>query len=332
METIRFGFLGIGDIAGRVIPCFAYATGVRVDAAAARELERAQAFAQKWGIPKAYGSYDELFADADIDAVYIGTPHPLHEELVVRALRAGKHVVCEKPMGANAAQVARMIDEARRQKRFLMEANWRRFFPAMTRLRQMVREGALGEIRLIESSCGFYAPWQGHEQARLFNPALGGGAMLDMGIYCLSFTWDMMDGQLPQSILATAQLAPTGVDLQTAMLMQYDNGTIAVGTTAIGTALPPLLRVIGSKGRAELDESDLSVLRYTDAQGKEQLLACPFEGKGYQFEFMAAADCIRAGQLESDISPLQQSLDMARASDEVRRQVGVKYPFDEQEG
>ena len=331
METIRFGFWGIGDIAGRVIPCFEYATGVRVDAAAARELERAQAFAQKWGIPKAYGSYDELFADADIDAVYIGTPHPLHEDVVVRALRAGKHVVCEKPMGANAAQVERMIDEARRQKRFLMEANWRRFFPAMMQLRQMVREGALGEIRLIESSCGFYAPWQGNEEKRLFNPGLGGGAMLDMGIYCLSFTWDMLGGKLPQSIQATAQLAPTGVDLQTAMLMQYDNGPLAVGTTAIGTALPPLLRVIGSKGRAELDESDLSVLRYTDAQGKEQLLACPFEGKGYQYEFMAAADCIRAGQLESDISPLQQSLDMARASDEVRRQIGVHYPFDEEE-
>lgn len=331
METIRFGFLGIGDIAGRVIPCFEYATGVRVDAAAARELERAQAFAQKWGIPKAYGSYDELFADADIDAVYIGTPHPLHEDVVVRALRAGKHVVCEKPMGANAAQVERMIDEARRQKRFLMEANWRRFFPAMMQLRQMVREGALGEIRLIESSCGFYAPWQGNEEKRLFNPGLGGGAMLDMGIYCLSFTWDMLGGKLPQSIQATAQLAPTGVDLQTAMLMQYDNGPIAVGTTAIGTALPRVLRVVGSKAVADLDENDLGNLNLTYPDGRKERLQFPLEGKGYQYEFMAAADCIRAGQLESDISPLQQSLDMARASDEVRRQVGVRYPFDEEE-
>lgn len=331
MKTIRFGFLGIGDIAGRVIPCFEYATGVRVDAAAARELERAQTFAQKWGIPKAYGSYDELFADADIDAVYIGTPHPMHEDVVVRALRAGKHVVCEKPMGANAAQVERMIGEARRQKCFLMEANWRRFFPAMMQLRQMVREGALGEIRLIESSCGFYAPWLGNEEKRLFNPGLGGGAMLDMGIYCLSFTWDMLGGKLPQSIQATAQLAPTGVDLQTAMLMQYDSGVIAVGMTAIGTALPRVLRVVGSKAVADLDENDLGNLNLTYPDGRKEQLQFSLEGKGYQYEFMAAADCIRAGQLESEISPLQQSLDMARASDEIRRQIGVHYPFDEEE-
>ena len=330
METVRFGFLGIGDIARRVIPFLQNTAQVQVEAAAAREFSRAQSFAKQWRIPKAYGSYDELFADEEIDVIYIGTPHPLHENVAVRALQAGKHVLCEKPIGANAAQVKRMIDEARRQQRFLMEANWRRFMPAMIKMRELIHSGAVGKIHMVDYGMGYFSPFQYDPQSRLFAPALGGGAMLDLGVYCLSFVYDMMKGQNPSKIAAMAQLAPSGVDLQTAVLMQYEGDTLAVLRAGLGTQMPRIVRVIAEHCTLQIDEGDLSYLQIIHSDGREERL--PFNGADkYRYEFVAAADCIRAGQLESEISPLQQSLDMARASDEIRRQIGVHYPFDEEE-
>jgi predicted dehydrogenase len=321
-HTIGWGILGAGRIAGKFATDAKNVPGANVIGVGSRSLDKATAFAAQNGIERAYGSYAELVADPDIDAIYVATPHPLHCEHTLLALDAGKAVLCEKPFAVSAREARTMIERARERKRFLMEAMWTRFNPITVQVRQWLAEGRIGEPRMVTIDFGFRAAW--NPESRLLKPALAGGALLDVGVYVLAYA-SMVMGR-PAQIQAAAHIGETGVDEQTAMLLKYQGGRLASLTCAVRTPSPQSARIDGTEGAIEIP----SFWHATTAKlirPKEE----PVEATGthsFQYEIAEATTCIAAGQLESPHMPLDETLAIAETMDEVRRQIGLRYPFE----
>ncbi|MEM7331288.1 MAG: Gfo/Idh/MocA family oxidoreductase [Chloroflexota bacterium] len=325
-QIIKWGILGPGAISRKFATGLQSADGAELLAIGSRNQERAQAFADEFGFSRAYGSYDELVNDPDVDAIYIGTPHSFHKAHSILCLRHGKHVICEKPFAINAKEAAEMIAVAREEKRVLMEAMWSRFLPTLVMVRALLNEEAIGEARMVQADFGFRT--NVNPKGRLFDPALGGGALLDVGIYPVSLAY-MLFGQ-PSQISSMANLGETGVDEETAVLFGYDTGQMAVLSTAIRLNTPHEAFILGTEGWIKIMNpwwvsNQIAVKRHGQ---EEEILDLPFKGNGYTHEAEEVMTLIREGRLESDVIPLDESLAIMQTLDEIRAELGVKYPME----
>lgn len=323
MGNLKWGIVGAGAIAGRFAESLATLEGHELWAIGSRNQDKAERFARGFGAQQAYGSYEALVQDPNIQVVYVATPHPLHCPNTLMALQAGKHVLCEKPFALNAAQAQQMIEEAKRSGLFLMEAMWTRFQPSMVKVREILQSGVLGHIELVQAEFGFQAN-VGPEH-RILNPELGGGALLDVGIYPVSFA-SMVLGT-PQSIDSEAVMGSTGVDEEAVLWLSYPGEVQAELACSVRKKLGNSARIYGSEGYLEVTanfwHSQKLILMAND---QEQHLAVPFEGHGDQFQAIEVQRCLAQGLTESPIMPLAESLSIMQTLDAIRAQWELRYP------
>jgi predicted dehydrogenase len=325
-ETVRWGILGPGRIARKFALALRESEDAILAAVGSRSRDRAEAFAREYGAPTGHDSYEALAGDPQVDAVYVATPHPFHLPHTVLCLSAGKHVLCEKPLALNAAQGERMIEAAREADRLLMEAMWTRFLPTMARVRGLLAEGAIGEPRLLTADFGFRAPFD--PASRLFDPALGGGALLDLGVYPLSLAL-MLFGE-PARITSAVNLGTTGVDEEAAILLHHEHGEMAVLTASSRLATPGRARIHGTGGWIRIHPPWQGSTRLTVGSGDaEETLDLPHRGGGFAHQVEAFMDLLREGRRDSPVMPLAGSLAVMRTMDAMRAQWGLRYPGEE---
>jgi predicted dehydrogenase len=325
-RSIRWGILATGEIAHQFAADLPAADGAELLAVGSRELAKAEKFAGQFKIPRCYNSYDKLLADKDIDAIYVATPHPLHVENTIAALQAGKAVLCEKPFAVNAAEARRMIAAARQHRRFCMEAMWTRFLPVHVRLRELLGQGAIGQVQMLTADFGFASSPE--KEDRLFNPAMAGGSLLDVGVYPIALSFMVLGP--PSRIIAQACIGPTGVDERAAMIFRYGTGALALLSSAIATATPQEAILCGSEGRIRLPRpwwrGEKIILSRPDRE--DEVIELPIVGNGLHYEADEVARCLRKGLRQSRIMPLAETLKIARTMDRIRRQWKLSYPFE----
>lgn len=325
MDKIKWGIVSTGMIAHRFAAGLAVLDDAELYAVSSRTQEKADQFAAECGAAKSYDSLTALAADPEIDVIYIGNPHPMHCPSALECLEAGKAVLCEKPMGMNEGEVTRMIEMAGAHNCFFMEAVWSRFFPAIAKVRELVAEGAIGEVRTVQANFGFRADL--NPEHRLFNPDLGGGALLDVGIYPIQLA-QMLLGE-PTSVLGMASMGETGVDEQNSMLLGYASGAQAVLSSAVRTDLCNEAIIYGTEGRIVIEEpfwnpSDLILFRGDD----RATMHFDNPGNGYQYEAASVMDHLRAGALQNKFMNWDESLLLTRTMDALRRQWDLTYPME----
>jgi predicted dehydrogenase len=322
--VIRWGIIGLGAIARKFASDLAHVPDARLVAVGSRSWDKATAFAAEFKAARAYASYQELVADREVDAVYIATPHPLHREDAILCLEGGKAVLCEKPFAVNHGELEQVIAVARHARVFLMEAMWTRFLPAMVRVREWIASGAIGDARMLSADFGFRCPWE--PASRLLDPALGGGALLDVGVYTVALAQQLFGP--PQRITGLATIGETGVDEQSAFISAHAGGRLAVLSCAVRTATPQEARIDGESGRITIPAFwHASSARLAASERSEQI-ELPFQGNGYQYEAIEVGRCLRAGLLESPLMTHAESLQIMRTMDELRQQWGLRYPAD----
>ncbi|MEA1786278.1 Gfo/Idh/MocA family oxidoreductase [Arenibacter sp. GZD96] len=324
-ETIRWGIVGPGKIAQSFAKDLAFVPEGRLVAVASRSMERATAFAQEYGADKAYGSYEALFKSKEVDVVYIATPHNSHEALSIAAMEHGKHVLCEKPMGVTRTQVERMVASSVKNGVFLMEALWSRFNPSIQKVKELVENGKIGVIGHLRADFAFYA-LDRSEDGRLLNPNLAGGSLLDIGIYPAFLAYLMLG--MPKKILSAANFYKTGVEMQTAMIFEYETCQ-ALLYSGLNATSEMRAEIAGSKGTAYLHPRWHEAPGYSLAMDDvvEDILL-PVTGKGYAHEIEEVHYCLRNGKIQSDLWSHQNSIDLITILDSVRNQNNIKFTFE----
>ena len=324
--TVRWGVIGTGGIARSFVrDCTA--AGVEFVAVGSRTAHRAQAFADEFGIPRVHGDYEGLVADPEVDAVYVATPHSRHADDALLAIEAGKHVLVEKAFTITAAEARRVVDAARARGVVVMEAMWTRFLPQMSMIREALAEGRIGRPRLVEATHHQALPSDpGH---RLNDPALGGGALLDLGIYPVSFAVDVLG--VPTGAVAAGTLSDQGVDTQMGIVLTHGGGAQSMIHFALDVRSPNTASIIGDEGRIDLDDTWYcpTTWRVRDRDGR---VVEEFDSReeltGYGHEVRAFESMIESGDHEGGEMPPEQSVAIMALMDDVRRQVGVRYRAD----
>ena len=325
-EEIRWGVVGPGRIAEKVVADFAVVDGARAVAVASRSADRAQDFAGRHGIERAHGSYAAILADSDVDVLYVATPHPQHHAIGLGALRAGKALLVEKAFTATVAGAREVAALSRETGVFAMEAMWTRFQPAVVRLRELIADGAIGEVRSVQADLGVQREFDPSD--RLFAQELGGGALLDLGVYVVSFA-QMLLGD-PDTVVATGSTFPTGVDAEASLLLGYADGRSATLMTSLRNALPGQARVFGTAGWIDVlprfHHPQTIVLHREGADAEEMTL--PQLGAGYAHELIEVTECLRAGRSESAVMPLADTLAVQQVLEDAAGQLGVTFAED----
>ena len=326
MSNFSWGILGPGGIAQAFAKDLTFLEGHTIGAVGSRSLTNAQSFANTFG-GTAYGSYEELVEDSHIDAIYVATPHPAHHDNVILALNAGKPVLCEKPFAVNAKQAQAMVDAAAKNKVALMEAMWARFLPHYAKVREIIASGVLGPILSIHADHGQRLADQGI--ARLVEPQLAGGALLDLGIYPISFAHMILGN--PTSITSSAVMTDKGVDAQTSMIFKYDNGAQAILTTTMIEQTPCRAVVAGLDGWLEIDRTfyNPASMRVILNDGTVTEYPSAYTGHGLREQAEAFKQIVRSGEVESKILTWKDTVDIMKSMDTVRGQIGLKYPFED---
>ena len=325
-KKIRWGILGPGGIAHKFTDAVKAIPDAEIVAVGSRDLRRADAFADTFDVPHRHGSYVELANNPEIDVIYVATPHPFHKECAMLCLAAGKAVLCEKPLTVDADQAEALIACAREHKQFLMEAMWTRFIPIMVQVREWLADGVIGEPRMLTADFGNRVVLTAENmKGRLFALELGGGALLDIGVYTVSLA-SMVFGA-PTQITSMAHIGETGVDEQAAVLLSYNAGQIASLSCAITTQTSQDARIFGTKGSIYIPNFARATSATLEIFGKEPLqIEIPFTDNGFEYQIIEVINCLRAGKLESDVMPLDESLSIIKTMDTVREQWGLKYP------
>ena len=323
---VKWGILGTGKIAKRFMQAAFYVPDAQVVAVGSREQHTADQFGAQFGVPKRYGSYDALIGDPEVEIVYVATPHTLHAENTLAALQASKHVLCEKPFTVNAPQAEQVIQAARAAGKFVMDGMWTRCFPVVREVIRRIQAGELGEIRYLQADFGFRPAF--NPASRLFAPELGGGALLDVGVYPVALAFLVLGA--PTQIVSHATLGATGVDELCSMLFLYDNGAQAVLSASLQVEMPKQANICGTLARIHMPApwwkpSEAYLVRN---DGTTEHLLYPYEGDGLQFEIRHVHDCLRQGLTESPWMPLYETLAIMRVLDTLRAQWGVRYPSD----
>jgi predicted dehydrogenase len=325
-DLIRWGILGPGRIARKFASALKESEGAELAAVGSRSLERAESFASEFGFARAHGSYEELAGDDGIDAVYIGTPHSRHRDDTLLCLRAGRHVLCEKAFAINASEAEEMITTARSEGLALMEAMWMRFMPSILKVREMIDGGEIGEVRRITADFGFRAGLD--PNSRLFDPVLGGGALLDVGVYPVSLAYFLL-GE-PESVEGIAHIGETGVDEEGTALLEYENGAQAILTMSLRLEGPKEAHILGTEGSIWIPEpwwkSERVVVRHTGRP--DGTIDLPRLENGFIYQAEELMDVIRSGGAESEMMPLGDSLAVMRMMDRIREHWGLRYPME----
>lgn len=325
-RKIKWGIMGTGVIAEQFVADLVHTTNGEAYAVGSRREGSAEAFAEKFNLPCAYGSYEDLVHDPEVDIIYIATPHPFHQENAINSLRAGKSVLCEKPFTVNSTELKMLISIAQKQGLFLMEAMWMRFLPPMVRVKQWLAEGRIGDVRLVKAEFGIMSDWD--PEGRLLNPDLAGGALLDVGIYPVSFA-SMIFGSSPTEVWSTAHIGTTGVDEQFSLILSYGSRRSACLHGAVRLDLKNEAYIHGTKGYIHLPSlhNAASATLYLDGEEVETFRD-DRAGKGYSYEAEEVGNCILNGLTESPMMPWEESLGVMRLLDEVREQWKLQYPFE----
>ncbi|HET7902878.1 MAG TPA: Gfo/Idh/MocA family oxidoreductase [Candidatus Nanopelagicales bacterium] len=322
-DTIRWGVLGAGRIATTFCDDLALLDDHAVVAAGSRREGGADDFAARYDA-RAHGSWEALVADPDVDVVYVATPHPAHHAATLLALQAGKNVLCEKPFTMDAAQARELIAAAQASGAFLMEAMWTRFLPAIVALREIVAEGRLGELVAVHADFG--VGFAEDPESRWFAPELGGGALLDLGVYPVSFA-SMLLGT-PTRVTAVSDPASTGVDGHTSAILQHGGGRQALVSTTMFANTETRAVVVGRDARVEVDSPFFRTHGFTLVYSDDtpERVERPYDGNGMRFEAIEVARCLREGRTESPVMPLAETVTVLETMDEIRRQIGLVYP------
>ncbi|CVI64087.1 Gfo/Idh/MocA family oxidoreductase (plasmid) [Agrobacterium leguminum] len=321
---VKWGILATGWIA-ELFTKDLIQTGHAVAAVGSRAQESADRFAKAFGIATAHGSYEGLVSDPNVDIVYIATPHPQHVSAAKLALNAGKHILVEKPFTLNAEQASEIVNLARAKGLVVLEAMWTRFLPHMRRIREIIATGAIGEVRSITADHRQKLP--DDPTHRLNALELGGGALLDLGIYPISFAWDILGK--PASIKAEATFRDTGADAQVATVFRYQSGAIATTLSSSDSRGSNRASVVGTKGRIEIDRVWYAPTTFRLYDNDDNVLET-FDGsvaaRGMQFQAEEAERLITSQVLESEIMPPSQSVEIMATLDALRLQIGLRYP------
>jgi predicted dehydrogenase len=318
---VRWGILATGRIAATFVTDLKTLTDVDVVAVGSRSLEAAKLFADTHDIARAHGSWQALADDPDVDVVYVATPHSAHHAATMAVLDAGKAALTEKPITLDVARAAELVERARAANVFLMEALWTRFIPAITHASALIADGAIGRVTTVNADFGFVAP--DDPAHRLHAKELGGGALLDLGIYPVTLAHLFLGA--PDEIRAWADLGPQGTDRNTAMILGYRSGAHATLTCSLVGATPTSAVVTGTQGRIEFPNvmcpRGLTLYRGDSVE----VIDRSFEGIGYHFEASEVNRCLREGLIESPVVPHAESLSVMTTLDRVREQIGVTY-------
>lgn len=325
VRPIRWGILATGKIAEHFAADLALVPDAELAAVASRDADRAREFADRHGAARSYGSYAELAADPDVDVIYVATPHGRHVEDVLCCLERDKPVLCEKSLTLNARQAELLIAEARARGVFLAEAMWMRCNPRIRHIRELVEDGACGEVRQVRADLGFVLPPE--PAARLVDPALGAGALLDVGIYPLTFAYLML-GE-PDDLSADGVLSERGVDLNAGATLRYAGGAVASISWTQTAWSDATASVAGPEGRIEVPSRMHMPPSFSYVRGWEtHSYADPVTGRGLAHEIVDVGECLRAGRTESALLPLDETLAIMRLMDRIRERLGVRYPVD----
>jgi predicted dehydrogenase len=326
-SAVRWGVVGPGRIAQAVVRDFPEVEGAEVVAVASRSAERAQTFADEHQIATAYGCYADLVAADDVDALYIATPHPQHHRIALAAIRAGKAVLVEKTFTATVAGAEEVVATAREHGVFAMEAMWTRFQPAIVAARALIEDGAIGEVRQVQADLGVDQPFD--PGSRLFDPAQGGGALLDLGVYVVSFAQYFLG--TPDHVHVSGSLAPTGVDAEAGILLGYDDGRAASLLASIRHYTPGAARIHGTSGWIDvLPRFHHPRTIVLSRRGHEpETLTRPPRGGGYAHELAEVTEAVAAGRTESAVMPLDDTLAVQRVLNTACEQLGVFHREDE---
>lgn len=326
MTKIRWGICSTGNIAHKFASDIQFVENTEIIAVGSRRKEDAERFGKKFGIPHRHGSYAELAADSDVDVVYIGTPHSLHHENTLLFLNAGKSVLCEKPFAINAKQAQEMIDAARKNNVFLMEAHWSYFMPGIKEMLRLVREGMIGKVKMIDAAFCYYKEYNPKDLA--FDPNLGGGGLLDVGVYPLALA-HMIAG-FPVEVKGFWIPTPDGVDAVNALLCRFENGALGQLTSGVNLKRPVEALITGEKGWIKLAQpfykGENMTIKIGDAEPKTYRF--PVKGGGYGYEAAEVVRCLQEGKKESSVVSLDVTLKMMQLLDSIRADWGVKYPME----
>ena len=326
-KKIRWGIVGTGRMAHQFAEGLGVLEDTEITAVSSRTKGAAEKFAEEFGVPGRHIGAKSLADDKNVDIVYIATPHSIHKDNTITCLEGGKAVLCEKPLAINSEEAGQMIECARKNKLFLMEAMWMYFFPAIKKVCELIAGGSIGEIRLAEANFCFWRGWK--PEGRLLNPQLGGGAFLDIGIYPVAFAHKIFDKE-PARISSIADIGTTGVDEQSSIIFGYENGAMASLNSSFRVEAPCEAAIFGTGGYIKIPHKFFQPDRIIVKTGQDAEKEIKFErlGNGYNYEAAEAMRCLREGKLECPTMPLDTSMTIMKTMDEIRRQWGLVYPME----
>ena len=326
MSGFRWGVIGTGGIAKAFREDLQLTQGHTVVAVGSRALSKAKEFVNNIPDATAYGNYEELVNDPKVDAIYIATPHPMHRDHALLALNAGKPVLCEKPFAISAQEAQAMVDAAKRNNVALLEAMWTRYLPHIAKVREILASGVLGAIQTVEADHGQRLADQ--NIPRVVDPALGGGALLDLGIYPISFAHLVLG--TPTKITASAIMSEQGVDTQTSAIFDYANGAQAIINSTMIAQTPCRAVISGLLGRLEIDRTFYSPanMRVILFDGTVTQYPNTYLGYGLREQAVEMARVVAAGALESPLMPWNQTIAVMKTMDAIRQQIGLRFPFE----
>ena len=322
-RQVKWGILGTGRIAHTFAAALKYADNCKLVAVGSRDIEKANFFASEFNITKAFGSYEELMKDKEIDVVYIATPHNLHFENTLMVLDHGKHVLCEKPMGVNLRETNLMIEKAGEKGLFLMEALWSRFLPNIIKTKELIESGIIGEIRLMTVFFAFNS--KNGPEHRHYNMDLCGGSILDIGVYNIFLSLFLLGK--PESITAIAGLSEQGGDNSCSYTFKYKNDLLSVMYSSFLGDAPTVAEIHGSKGKISLENKWFcpGKVILTNADGSEENFDYKVKCNGYEYEAEEVASCILAGKTQSDLWSWDDSKQLISIMDAIRKECGIVY-------
>ncbi len=324
-KKLRWGIVGLGKIARLFIADLHLVQNAELVAVAATNLERAQSFAEEFGVSKYYGNYEQLFKDEEVDIVYVATLHHTHATVSIAAMDHKKHVLCEKPVGVSSEEARKMVASAKKNDVFFMEAFWSRFNPAIVAAKVLIDQNRLGHIRYINAEFSFYKLDE-EEQSRSLNVNLAGGSLLDMGVYPVFLAYLILGK--PARVMATSNFYHTKAEIQTSMIFDYDDAQ-AVLYSGFSNNTDMKAKICGEAGEIFIDpiwhESQGFMLR---VDGSEEHFQKPTTGKGFFHEIVEVQNCIFEGRRESQLWSHENSVELMEIVDEVRHKAGIKFPFE----
>ncbi|WP_420601386.1 Gfo/Idh/MocA family protein [Flagellimonas sp.] len=324
-SKIKWGIIGPGNIARKFTSDLQLIEEAQISAVASRSLDKAKRFADEYGAEHVYGSYDELFAADTTDIVYIATPHNFHKDLAITAMQAGKHVLCEKPLGINRTEVEELVKVAKQNKVFMMEGLWSRFNPSIQKAKQLIEQDVIGKVSYIHADFAFYG-LDRDEESRVLNLNLASGSLLDIGIYPVFLAYLLLGK--PEEISAHSNFHSNGTELQTSMIFQYPSAQ-AILYSGITSNSKMHAEISGTKGELFFEPRWHEARGYSLMKdGETQNFALPIQGNGFVYEIEEVHKCLMSNKLESDLWSHQNSLDLAELLDTIREKAGIKFPFE----